>query len=46
MTALLRMLQRRHHFGVMTKSHVLRALRRVAPDYPVRLFLRRSHLSR
>jgi aminopeptidase N len=45
MTAVLRRLQTRHRHGVMTRSDVLEAIRRVAPRYPLRRWLRLAHLA-
>jgi peptidase M1-like protein len=45
MTAVLRSLQTRHRHGVMTKSDVLAAIRREAPRYRLRRWLRLAHLA-
>jgi Peptidase family M1 domain len=45
MTAVLRRLQTRHRHGVMTRSDVLEAIRRVAPRYRLRRWLRLAHLA-
>jgi hypothetical protein len=45
MTAVLRLLQSRHHHGVMTKADVLGAIRTVAPDFRLERWLRQSRLS-
>jgi aminopeptidase N len=45
MTAVLRLLQRRFRHGVMTRSDVLAAIRRVAPRYGLRRWLRIAHLA-
>src|SRR5918998_868671 len=46
MTAVLRRLQTRHRHGVMTRPDVLAAIRREAPRYPLRRWLRLAHLAR
>jgi Peptidase family M1 domain len=46
MTAVLRGLQTRHRHGVMTRSDVLAAIRREAPRYRLRRWLRLAHLAR
>jgi hypothetical protein len=46
MTALLRMLQSRHRFGVMTKADVLAAISEVAPGFDLGRWLRVAHLTR
>ena len=46
MTAVLRRLQTRHRHGVMTRSDVLAAIRREAPRYRLRRWLRLAHLAR
>jgi Peptidase family M1 domain len=46
MTAVLRLLQTRFRHGVMTRSDVLAAIRRVAPRYRLRRWLRIAHLAR
>ncbi len=45
MTAVLRRLQTRHRHGVMTRSDVLAAIRREAPRYRLRRWLRLAHLT-
>jgi Peptidase family M1 domain len=45
MTAVLRGLQTRHRHGVMTRSDVLAAIRREAPRYSLRRWLRLAHLA-
>jgi Peptidase family M1 domain len=45
MTAVLRGLQTRHRHGVMTRSDVLAAIRREAPRYRLRRWLRLAHLA-
>jgi len=45
MTAVLRALQRRFRYGVMTRSDVLAAIRRAAPGYDLRRWLRVAHLA-
>jgi hypothetical protein len=45
MTAVLRLLQTRFRHGVMTRSDVLAAIRRVAPRYRLRRWLRVVHLA-
>jgi hypothetical protein len=45
MTAVLRGLQARHRHGVMTRSDVLAAIRREAPRYRLRRWLRLAHLA-
>jgi hypothetical protein len=45
MTAVLSRLQTRHRHGVMTRSDVLGAIRRVAPRYRLRRWLRLAHLA-
>jgi hypothetical protein len=45
MTAVLRRLQTRHRHGVMTRSDVLAAIRREAPRYRLRRWLRLAHLA-
>jgi hypothetical protein len=46
MTTVLRLLQSRHRHGVMTRSDVLAAIRRAAPRYKLRRWLRIAHLAR
>jgi Peptidase family M1 domain len=46
MSAVLRGLQSRHRHGVMTRSDVLAAIRREAPRYRLRRWLRLAHLAR
>jgi hypothetical protein len=46
MTAVLRRLQTRFRYGVMTRSDVLAAIRQVAPRYRLRRWLRIAHLAR
>jgi hypothetical protein len=46
MTAVLRLLQRRHRHGVFTKSDVLAAIADVAPRFGLERWLRLAHLSR
>jgi hypothetical protein len=46
MTAVLRRLQTRYRHGVMTRSDVLAAIRREAPRYRLRRWLRLAHLAR
>jgi peptidase M1-like protein len=45
MSAVLRGLQTRHRHGVMTRSDVLAAIRREAPRYRLRRWLRLAHLA-
>ena len=46
MTAFLRLLQTRFRHRVMTRSDVLAAIRKAAPRYPLRRWLRLAHLAR
>ena len=46
MTTVLRLLQNRFRHGVMTKSDVLAAIRRAAPRYRLRRWMRIAHLAR